>query len=80
MRCIRVPTSYHTSFFIVFLLITTPPKVKARVLDSILVKIHSKEDLKYASLGLKLFKTQGIDLQKKTATLFIKARLRSRHT
>ncbi|CAN0089505.1 unnamed protein product [Scytosiphon promiscuus] len=48
-------------------------KVKAQVLESILQRINSEEELKYASLGLTLFKTHGIDLQKKTATMFIKA-------
>ncbi|CAN0416180.1 unnamed protein product, partial [Hapterophycus canaliculatus] len=47
-------------------------KVKARVLDGILMRIDSEEELKYASLGLQLFKTQGIDLQKKTATLALR--------
>ncbi|CAM9526973.1 unnamed protein product [Ectocarpus sp. 6 AP-2014] len=48
-------------------------KVKASVLNRILERVASEEDLKYACLGLKIFKTQGIDLDKKTATLFVKA-------
>ncbi|CAB1119244.1 unnamed protein product [Ectocarpus sp. CCAP 1310/34] len=48
-------------------------KVKASVLNRILERVTSAEDLKYACLGLKIFKTQGIDLEKKTATLFVKA-------
>ncbi|CAM9735751.1 unnamed protein product [Ectocarpus sp. 12 AP-2014] len=48
-------------------------KVKASVLNRILERVTSEEDLKYACLGLKIFKTQGIDLEKKTATLFVKA-------
>lgn len=47
-------------------------KVKASVLDSILRRVTSEEELKYAGLGLKIFKTQNIDLKTKTASLFIK--------
>lgn len=47
-------------------------KVKASVLNRILERVTSEEELKYARLGLKIFKTQGIGLEKKTATLFVK--------
>ena len=47
-------------------------KVKASVLNRILERVTSEEELKYASLGLKIFKTQGIDLKKESATLFVK--------
>eukprot|EP00752_Nemacystus_decipiens_P009862 g8799.t1 len=48
-------------------------KVKASVLNGILERVSSKEQLKYATLGLQIFKKQGIDLSKKTGTLFVKA-------
>eukprot|EP00903_Cladosiphon_okamuranus_P020599 g18909.t1 len=48
-------------------------KVKPSVLNGILERVSSEEELKYATLGLKMFKTQGIDLRTKTGTLFVKA-------
>ncbi|CAN0129782.1 unnamed protein product [Pylaiella littoralis] len=48
-------------------------KVKASVLNGILKRVSSEEELKYAALGLKIFKAQKIDLQTRTATKFVKA-------
>ena len=53
-------------------------KVKASVLNRILERVSSEEELKYATLGLQIFKTQGIDLRKKTGTLFVKVSARAR--
>lgn len=47
-------------------------KVKASVLNKIISRVNSEEELKYARLGLEIFKTQNIDLKTKSATLFVK--------
>lgn len=41
-------------------------------MDNILDRVSCEEELKYAFLGLKIFKTQGIDLRTKTGSLFVK--------
>lgn len=48
--------------------------MRANVLNRILGRISSDGELKYAHLGLELFKTQGIKLEAKTGSLFIKVR------
>lgn len=47
-------------------------QVKASVLNGILERVSREEELKYAHLGLELFKKQGIKLRTKSASLFIK--------
>lgn len=42
------------------------------MLHRILERVSSEDELKYAHLGLKLFKTQGIKINTKGASLFIK--------
>ncbi|CAM9224242.1 unnamed protein product [Ascophyllum nodosum] len=48
-------------------------KVKAKVLYNILERVSSEDELKYAHLGLELFKKQEIKLSKKAGSLFLKA-------
>ena len=52
--------------------------MKANVLHGILERVSSEEELKYARLGLELFKKQGIKLNSKAASLFIKVGVASR--
>lgn len=49
-------------------------QIKLKALHSLMRKISSKDELKYAGLGLQLFKKKEIRVTEATATLFVQVR------